>query len=655
MTDKKKTWIIAGAVALVAVIAVVAILLLRGGAKPESVLNEYTDLLKKGNYKEMYSLISSDAKKNWTEEDFITRNKNIYEGIDASDFKMEIKDSSDKYDDGTEISYHFSMKSAAGTIAFDNKADVIKEDGDYRIVWDSTQIFPQLSDTDKVNVSVTEGSRGSILDRNGKALAQQGSVFQVGLIAGNLGNESETISAMAKVLDVSEDSIKKALSASWVQDTMFVPIKTVTAAKRAELIEELRKIEGASVQEATGRVYPYGEMTAHLTGYVQNVTAEDLEKHKNEGYTSTSIIGKSGLESIYESKLKAVSGCKIIIVDESGNLKDTVAEQKAKDGQDIRTTIDMDAQKAAYDQLKKDAGSAVIMDSHTGEVLAMVSMPAYDPNDFAMGMDTKTWDSLNNNKQKPLLNRFVSTYCPGSTFKAITGAIALDSKTITADTTFEKTDKWQKDSSWGKNYVTTTQSYSEPSNLKNAYIYSDNIFFAQVADKIGTQTYTSYLDKIGFQKQLDFPFTVAKSTYGDEMENAQKLAATGYGQGDLLVSPIHLTALYTAYVNDGSIMQPYLVYEDGKAKTMVKNAYRADTAKTVFEDLQASMSGYGDNPTNAAGKTGTAQVNHGEQEIGWLSAVNDDIAVTVMIDDTKDIGESHYVIPKVQSILNNVK
>lgn len=655
MTDKKKIWWIAGIVAAVAVLGIGAYLLFSGGSKPESVLLSYIDLLKKKDYKEMYSLISSDAKKKWKEEDFIARNKNIYEGIDASDFTMEIKDSTDEGDNGSEISYHFRMKSAAGTIAFDNKATVIKEDGEYRIVWDSSQIFPQLQDADKVNVSITEGTRGSILDRNGKALAQQGSVYQVGLIAGKLGNEADTVSAMARVLDVSEDSIKKALSASWVQADMFVPIKTVTAAKRADIIAELRKIDGASVQEAIGRVYPYGEMTAHVTGYVQNVTAEDLEKHKNEGYTATSIIGKSGLESIYESKLKAVSGCKIIILDENGNLKDTVAEQKAKDGQDVRTTIDIEAQRSAYNQLKKDAGSGVIMNSRTGEVLALVSTPAYDPNDFAMGMDTKTWDSLNNNKQKPLLNRFVSTYCPGSTFKAITGAIALDSKTITPDTAFEKTDKWQKDSSWGKNYVTTTQSYTEPSNLKNAYIYSDNIFFAQVADKIGTETFTSYLDKIGFRKQLDFPFTVAKSTYGDELENAQKLSASGYGQGDLLISPLHLTALYTAYVNDGSILQPYLVYEDGKTKTMVKNAYSAATAKTVFEDLQASMSGYGDNPTNAAGKTGTAQVNHGEQEIGWLSAVNDNIAVTIMIDDTKEIGESHYVIPKVQSILNEVK
>ena len=244
MTDKKKLWGIAGIVAAVAIVAVAAYFLFSGGSKPESVLLSYTDLLKEGKYKDMYSLISSDAKKKWKKEDFITRNKNIYEGIDASDFSMEIKDSSDTGDDGSEISYHVRMKSAAGTIDFDNKATVVKEDGDYRIVWDSTQIFPQLHDSDKVNVSVTEGERGSILDRNGKALAQQGSVFQVGLIAGKLGNEADTVSAMARVLDVSEDSIKKALSASWVQDDMFVPIKTITAAKRAEIIEELRKIVG---------------------------------------------------------------------------------------------------------------------------------------------------------------------------------------------------------------------------------------------------------------------------------------------------------------------------------------------------------------------------------------------------------------------------
>ena len=244
MTDKKKLWGIAGIVAAVAIVAVAAYFLFSGGSKPESVLLSYTDLLKEGKYKEMYSLISSDAKKKWKEEDFITRNKNIYEGIDASDFSMEIKDSSDTGDDGSEISYHVRMKSAAGTIDFDNKVTVVKEDGDYRIVWDSTQIFPQLHDSDKVNVSVTEGERGSILDRNGKALAQQGSVFQVGLIAGKLGNEADTVSAMARVLDVSEDSIKKALSASWVQDDMFVPIKTITTAKRAEIIEELRKIDG---------------------------------------------------------------------------------------------------------------------------------------------------------------------------------------------------------------------------------------------------------------------------------------------------------------------------------------------------------------------------------------------------------------------------
>lgn len=619
-------------------------------SKPDQELESYMALLAKKDYKGMYDKISSTAKKNWKKEDFIKRNQNIYEGIDASNIQITIKDTKDN-DKGSEVSYEMRLNSAAGPLKFDNTAQMVKEDGEYHVDFTSNLIFPKLSDKDKVSVAVTTGERGDILDRNGNAIAKQGVVYRVGFIAGSMKNEAASISAVAKLMDMKEDTIKKALSASWVQKDLFVPVKTIDATTYTNTIEALRKIEGVSVQATHGRVYPYGKMAAHVSGYVSTVTAEDLQQHEKDGYTASSIIGKTGLEAIYEKELRGEDGCKITILDENGNVKEVVADKEAKKGKTIKTTLDMKTQSILYEQLKKDAGSGVAMDSHTGEVLALVSMPAYDPNDFALGIDTKTWDALNTNPQKPFLNRFTSTYSPGSTFKAITGAIGLDSKTITPETTFAKTDKWQKDGSWGKNYVTTTQSYSEPSNLKNAYIYSDNIYFAQLADKIGSDTYRSYLNKIHFQQKFDFPFRITKSTYGDELDNSQKLAATGYGQGDLLISPIHLTALYTAYVNDGSIRQPYLIYEDGKTKTLVKDAYKKETAQTVFTDLQAAMNSYGDNPTKAGGKTGTAQVNNNKQEIGWICAVNDHVAVTMMVDDTKDIGESHYVIPKMQKIL----
>lgn len=646
----KKTGIIIGVVIAVIAVAVAGFFFLRKDSK-ETALKEYVEHINKKEYEAMYSLISDDSKQNWTKDDFVTRVQNIYEGIGSSDVTIDITDQQ-KTDDGTEFKYKMTLQSAAGKLSFDNTAVV---NGDDKILWDSTMIFPDLTDTDKVSVNVTNGERGSILDRNGEYLATQGTIYQVGFVAGNMKNEEESITKAANILDISKDSIKQSLSAAWVQEGMFVPIKSISENTYQNIQKDWKAIDGTMVQQTTGRVYPYGEMAAHLTGYIQAVTEEDLKNHKGEGYTSTSMIGKAGLESIYESTLRATDGCSIYIIDESGNQKTTVAQKEAKNGKDVKLTIDMNAQKIAYEEVKKDAGSAVVMDSKTGEMLAMVSMPAYDPNDFVLGMDSETWKKLNDNPLNPLLNRYISAYCPGSTFKAVTGAIALDSKTITSDTTFEKTDKWQKDSSWGDNFVTTTQAYNEPSNLHNAIVYSDNIVMAQIADKIGAKTFSSYLDKIGFNKKIDFPFTLAVSSYGDKLDDAQKLAATGYGQGDLLLTPVHLTALYTAYVNDGSIRQPYLLYDDGKTKTLTENAYSKEAADTMFTNLKDAMNYYGANPTNAGGKTGTAQIKEGKEEIGWLCAVNDDIAVTVMIDNTKEIGQSHYVIPKAQTILENYK
>lgn len=656
MNNQKKTILISGIIAIMIIIGVAGFFIYKAmQPSPEKTWSSYVNLLKAKKYDNMYTFLTKNAQQTITKDDFVKRNKNIYEGMDARNISVTNTDTTST-DKGKDVSYKMSMNTAAGTLSFTDKVNLVKEDGSYKVQWKSSLILPDLDTTDRVSVQVTSAKRGSILDRHGNALAEQGSIYKVGLVAGSMKDEATSIKSLAKALDIKETAIKNALSASWVQKDMFVPVKTISASQKDKLSNVLKEIEGVSIQESTGRMYPYGEMTAHLTGYVQTATAEDLQKHKDEGYTENSFIGKSGLEYAYEKDLRGSDGCNIAIYDTQGNLKKNVLEKAKQDGKDIKTTIDMNVQKTLYEQIKNDAGSATVMNPKTGEVLGMVSMPAYDPNTFAIGMDTKTWESLSNNKKNPLLDRVTSAYAPGSTFKVVTGAIGLDTKTITPDTAFNKTDKWQKDKSWGNNYVTTTESYSAPSNLKNAYIYSDNIFFAQLADKIGAKNFTAYLDKIGFNKAMSFPLGVTKSTYGTQMNNDQTLAASGYGQGDILISPLHLTALYTAYVNDGSIMQPYLFYNDAKPSIMVKNAYTSTTAKTIMSDLVATMNTYsGGNPTNAGGKTGTAQVNHGEQEIGWMVGINDKYAVTVMIDDTKNNGESHYVIPKVKSILSELK
>lgn len=651
MRNKKTIGIVVGAAVIVAAIIAGIIVFMTTRATPQKELEAFAALLQEQRYEEMYDHLSEDARAAWSQEEFVTRNQNIYSGIGAAD--IEFSDvQAETTDTGANVSYHQKMETSAGMVEFDNTAVVVREADGYRIDWDSTFIFPQLSDADSVSVQTSQGARGAILDRNGTPLAQDGLVYQVGLEAG--ATDAGSNAALASALDIEEAAVESAMSASWVQDGMFVPVKTLSAADYRAASAQLDAVQGISVQQTSGRVYPYAETCAHLTGYVQTASAEDLEAHADEGYTQESLIGKSGLEAAYESDLRAKDGVRIIVRNASGQEKAVIAETAAQDGKDIVTTIDLSAQQALYDDMGENEGAAVAMNAQTGEVLALVSTPSYDPNDFANGMDNAQWEALSNDTRNPMLSRYQSAYCPGSTFKAITAAIGLESGTITADTVFEKTERWQKDSSWGSNYVTTTHLYDEPSNLSNALRYSDNIFFAQLADQIGAQTLADGLDAIGFNSTLPFELTLTQSSYGERLNDAQTLAATGYGQGDLLINPVHMTALYTAYVNEGSILQPYLIYADGERKIYKEDAYSADTAQTLLEDLRQTMSSYGDNPTNAAGKTGSAEVDNGAEVIGWTCAVNEQAALTVMMENTKEEGSSLYVQPIAAQMLEAI-
>ena len=651
MRNKKTIGIVVGAAVIVAAIIAGIIVFMTTRATPQKELEAFAALLQEQRYEEMYDHLSEDARAAWSQEEFLTRNQNIYSGIGAAD--IEFSDvRAETTDTGANVSYHQKMETSAGMVEFDNTAVVVREADGYRIDWDSTFIFPQLSDADSVSVQTSQGARGAILDRNGTPLAQDGLVYQVGLEAG--ATDAGSNAALASALDIEEAAVESAMSASWVQDGMFVPVKTLSAADYRAASAQLDAVQGISVQQTSGRVYPYAETCAHLTGYVQTASAEDREAHADEGYTQESLIGKSGLEAAYESDLRAKDGVRIIVRNASGQEKAVIAETAAQDGKDIVTTIDLSAQQALYDDMGENEGAAVAMNAQTGEVLALVSTPSYDPNDFANGMDNAQWEALSNDTRNPMLSRYQSAYCPGSTFKAITAAIGLESGTITADTVFEKTERWQKDSSWGSNYVTTTHLYDEPSNLANALRYSDNIFFAQLADQIGAQTLADGLDAIGFNSTLPFELTLTQSSYGERLNDAQTLAATGYGQGDLLINPVHMTALYTAYVNEGSILQPYLIYADGERKIYKEDAYSADTAQTLLEDLRQTMSSYGDNPTNAAGKTGSAEVDNGAEVIGWTCAVNEQAALTVMMENTKEEGSSLYVQPIAAQMLEAI-
>ena len=588
--------------------------------KPDEVLYAYIDCLKNQDYEGMYSLISDSTKQSIDKDTYLARNKNIYEGIEATNIEIsDVETTINKKPKKYSVKYTMTFDTLAGKLSYDYEMNFDRQDDNkYYINWDSGLIFPGLKESYKVRVYSNSGSRGDILDRNGKVLATN--------------------------------------------------------------------------NENGEREYPYGEITAHLVGYVRGISEEELEAHKGEGYTASSIIGKNGLELAFEDRLKGKNGTGIYMVDENENVLETIAETDMEDGEDIKTTIDVELQQKIYEEYGNDNGFSVAMNPKTGEVLAMVSTPSFDSNKFITGFTDEEWEALSTDEDTPMFARYESTWVPGSSFKPITGAIGLTTNSFTATESFgNSTLSWQKDESWGDYKVTTLTTYGGASNLRNALIYSDNVYFAKAAIRIGADTFAKQLLKIGFDKEMDFPISMSTSQFGsnNEFSSEISLADSGYGQGKILVNPLHIASVYSAFVNDGNMIKPYIEYaktntdlnentaeskekstEDSEQKYWIKNAFSKEAANEIRDDLiqvveNPNGTGYGAriNGLTLAGKTGTAELKGaGEdegEELGWFNTfvVSDEddeqLLMINMIENVENRGGSHYLLPIIKRIIQD--
>ena len=666
------------AILILLIVGAVAVVLVRrpfDAGKPDELLADYFACIEKGAYDKMYGMLDEESKANISKKDFVTRNQKIYEGIEAKNVKISVKDAK-KTDGGEKVSYLTSMDSVAGKIEFENQAMCTRDSyfDEFKLSWDDSLIFPDMKDTDKVSVSTSQAVRGQILDRNGNMLAGPGTAPSVGLGPGKMSENKEAdIAQLAGLLGMTEEEINSQLSAAWVTPDSFVPLKTLNSQQSQELTEQLLTIAGVLINDTEVRTYPLGEKAAHLIGYVQSVTAEDLEEHKGEGYTSSSVIGKSGIEGLYEKELKGENGVKISIMTEDGVEKNVVASVDKQDGENIRLTIDSDLQGLVYDQFREDKSCSVAMNPFTGEVLALVSTPAYDDNEFILGMSGERWDQLNNDENKPLYNRFRQVWCPGSSFKPITAGIGLTTGTINPDEDYGSEGlSWQKDESWGDYHVTTLHEYS-PVNLENALIYSDNIYFAKAALNIGADNLMKSLKLLGFGQELPFEIKMSQTQYandGGTIDSEIQLADSGYGQGQILINPLHLATLYTSILNDGNVIRPYLTYsETPKSEVWIAQAFSSDAASRVKTALEKVVNtpegtGYGAHREDIAlaGKTGTAEIKADQNdttgtELGWFGVFTEDAAaqkpvlLMSMVEDVKDRGGSGYVVDKSAAVL----
>ena len=649
MKDKKK-WIIGISACVLLIVSVFFVF--NQGKSNEQVVTEYFELLKKKDYKQMYQMLNPKIVYTPTQKYFVEKYKEFYEEIDAKNIQIKILDEQDSV-----IEYLIYIDTLAGRITYRNKVGVKNE----QIQFNKELIMDGYTDGCKIKITTyNPEKRGRILDRNGKVLAEDGKGYSVGLVKGKLNGEND-YGQIAQYLETDVETLQKKMSASWINDDSFVPIKTVSEATKNDLINKnILGINGVKISTVSIRTYPYDKVASHIVGYVQNVNAEDLKKHKNEGYNSTSVIGRNGIEAAYEEKLRGITSGKIELVDKNDKVIKELCHKEVKmSPQDITLTIDIDLQQSLYNEYQNDKSASVALNPKTGEVLALVSTPSYSNNDFVLGLSTDKWNALNNDVNQPLMSRYKQTYTPGSSMKPITAAIGLETKTIDPNKDLGAKDKWQKDSSWGNYYVTTLHAPS-PNNLKNAITYSDNVYFARSALNIGKDNLFKYYKNLKIGEKIPFELALNKSQYINKNQKVsdQLIADSGYGQGQILINPLQLASIYSAFVNNGSIYQPHIV--QGQTKTWIKNVFSKETTKTIKEDLINAIADkngtghaiYHDNVV-LAGKTGTAEIKQSQSdttgtELGWFTVMTTDekqpILMTTVVEDVKNRGGSGYVV-----------
>ncbi|HFM5719962.1 TPA: penicillin-binding transpeptidase domain-containing protein [Enterococcus faecium] len=617
----------------------------------EKTVEQFVQALNKGDYNKAAEMTSKKAanKSALSEKEILDQYQNIYgaadvKGLQISNLKV------DKKDDSTySFSYKAKMNTSLGELKdLSYKGTLDRNDGQTTINWQPNLVFPEMEGNDKVSLTTQEAARGNIIDRNGEPLATTGKLKQLGVVPSKLGDGGEktaNIKAIASSFDLTEDAINQAISQSWVQPDYFVPLKIIDGAT-----PELPA--GATIQEVDGRYYPLGEAAAQLIGYVGDITAEDIDK--NPELSSNGKIGRSGLEMAFDKDLRGTTGEKLSITDADGVEKKVLIEHEVQNGKDIKLTIDAKAQKTAFDSLGGKAGSTVATTPKTGDLLALASSPSYDPNKMTNGISQEDYKAYEENPEHPFISRFATGYAPGSTFKIITAAIGLDNGTIDPNEVLTINGlKWQKDSSWGSFKTTRVSSDVSQVDLKTALIYSDNIYAAQETLKMGEKKIRTGLDKFIFGEDLDLPISMnpAQISNEDSFNSDILLADTGYGQGELLITPIQQAAMYSVFTNNGTLVYPKLIAD--KETKDKKNVISETAVQTIVPDLREvvqdvngtahSLSALG---IPLAAKTGTAEIKEKQdikgQENSFLFAFNLDNQGYMMVSmlENKDDDDS---------------
>jgi penicillin-binding protein 2 len=516
---------------------------------------------------------------------------------------------------------------AAGKIAVFQYATVIiflfLISGFWRLQVQNPEFYGERAQQNSIKSVPIPGPRGRILDRDGRVIVDNHSSFS--LLLARESAKDEHLRPIAQGLDLDYSDLLARVERVR-KEPKYRPVVIKDELSPADLsfvdshhdyFPELVKIQ------AQRRLYPQNGMLAHVIGYTGEISEQDLDEPEFAKYNQGDVVGKVGIEKQYNDSLMGVDGQRQVVVDNRGQVRQTLATKKAVEGKDLQLTIDLDVQTVAELAMQGKNGSVVALDPRSGEVLAMVSRPTFDPNKFAVRIKSKDWKEILDNPEHPMLNRAIQAeLAPGSTFKPIVALAGLATGTVD--------DKWTTHCSGGVAlYGRYQHCWVSPKghgtlSMHGGIVHSCDVFFYTLGSKLGIDNLSFYGDLVGFGQTtgIDLPHEKSglmpsekwKLRYYRTKWYAGETPSVAIGQGALTVTPLQLARAIGGLAVGGKWYQPHMVKKPLDQVKTVEWTLNPENVKTVVDGMYGVVNEGGTGVRAAlphievCGKTGTSQL-----------------------------------------------
>jgi len=629
----------------------------------DQVAKQFLQAWQKFDYGTMYDMLTTRAKARISRTAFAARYKAILKEATVTSLQAVLTSAGAPEAGQAQAEFDVLLGTTlVGQVKYRNRLPLRLESGQWRVDWSPSVIFEALGDNNLVHMFLRSSTRGLIYDRNGEALAREGAIVTVGVVPEKIENETVMLQVLAPILRMSAAAIR----AKYVDapPQWFVPIRDISYEASQAHLEALTNTPGISFKQKTIREYPQHTVASHLVGYVDAISAQELSRLASKGYAEGDRIGKMGIEQWGEAYLAGKKGGVLAIISPEGQVVSVLKDQKAVQSRSVVTTLDLPLQRKVEKILGGRTGSIVAMDPRDGQILAMASHPTFDPNDLINPLDPGRRQTVLTMPGHPMLDRATQgTYPPGSIFKVVTMAAALEKGGFVGGSPFFCAGVWNK---LGFPMYGWLRRGHGNIDLYQGLIQSCDIVFYEVGLALNN------LD-IGILPAMARAFGLGHATKllgADEAtglvpDNDWKIRTHGYGwtpgdtvnlavgQGFLLVTPLQIATLYVAIANGGTLYRPRLVQQAesplgdppivfapealGKLPVseahlnLIRDALRhvtigpKGTARFAFEGFSIAV----------AGKTGTAQTVAKEPHAwfaGYAPAEAPEIVVVVMLE-----------------------